>query len=260
MKLTITLILILLSFKVFAQRLNGVITDKFTGLPIKNVNITTATSTTFTSVTEKFSLLKVHVGDTIKFSYVGYKPYYLVLNKIYPDTIQVYLEQNSILLKNVTINGINGYRIDSIRRRKEFASVFAYKSSGLKNIFIPKSPYVSVPYSYNTALNSTASIASINLLSAIGLLNKNKAPASKLQKALLKDEDDDYIDHIFSKVRVSTITTLKGDCLSEFLSRYRPSIKELKNMTDYDLIFYIKKSYQEFIKSIKHEDHSLFIK
>lgn len=251
MNLSITLILALLSFQLSAQRLNGMVKDNFTNLSIKNVNIKTTSSTAFTSVNGKFSLSNIHIGDTIKFFCTGYRPYYLVLNKINTDTIFIYLEQNSILLKNVTINGINGYKEDSISRRKEFASVFAYKSPGLKDIFITRSPYTYAPYSYNTTLNSTTSIASINLLSAIGLLNKNKTPISKLQKALLKDEEYSYIDHVFSKVKISNVTSLKGDSLSEFINRYRPSIKELKNMTDYDLILYIKKNYKEFIKVYK---------
>jgi hypothetical protein len=260
MKFSITLIFILLSFKLFAQRLNGIVIDQLTNLPIQNVSIKITSPATFSSFTGKFGLSNVHIGDTIKFSCIGYKSYNLVLNKINGDTIRVYLEQNFILLKNVTINGINGYKADSIDKRKEFASAFNYRSPGLKDIFITKSPYAYVPNSYNIALNSTTSIVSINLLSAFSLLNKNKAPVSRLQKVLLKDEEDSYIDHVFSKVRVSKVTSLKGDSLSEFMNIYRPPIKELKKMTDYDLTFYIKKSYQEFIKTYKHEDHSPFIK
>ena len=247
-------------FQLFAQRLNGVVKDEFTNLPIQNVNIKTSSFATFTSITGKFSLLNAHIGDTIKCTYIGYKSYYLVLNKINTDTIYICLEQNSIFLKDVTINGINSYKMDSIKRRKEFASVFAHDSPALKDIFINKSAYTYTPYSYNTSLNNTTSIVSINILSVIGLLNKNNAPVSKLQKVLLKDEESSYIDHVFSKARVSKATSLTGDSLSEFMDRYRLSIKELKKMTDYDLMLYIRKNYKEFIKTYKYEDQSPFIK
>ena len=187
MKYLAVLILTLLSFKLFAQRLNGVVADKFTNQPIQNVNVQTISFATITSIGGKFSLPNIRMGDTIKFSCIGYRSYYVTFNKISTDTMLIYLEQDHILLKNVTINGVNGYKMDSINKRKEFAAIFAYKSSGFKNIFITKSPYVYTPYSYNTALNSTASIVSVNLLSVIGLLNKNKAPVSRLQKTLLKD-------------------------------------------------------------------------
>ena len=260
MKLSITLILILFSFQLFAQRLNGIVKDRLINIPVPNVSIKTASAITFTSIAGKFSVPNIHIGDTINFSCIGYKPYSLVVNNINTDTVLIYLEPSSILLKNVTVRSINGYKMDSISKRKEFASVFAHKSPGLKDIFITKPLYAYAPYSYNTALNSTASIVSINLLSAIGLLNKNNAPVSRLQKTLLKDEEDSYIDHVFSKARISAITSLKGDSLLAFIDRYRPSVKELKKMTDYDLTLYIKKNYKEFIQTYKHEDHSLFIK
>ncbi len=248
MKLLITLIIICSNFKLFAQQLNGVVKDKLTRLPIQNVSIKTALSTTFTSSSGKFSLHNTYIGDTVKITCIGYEPYYLLSNKIINDTILIYLEQNSILLKGVTINNKNGYKLDSIRRRKEFASVFARKSPALKDIFISKPVYSYTPNNYITAPNSTASIVSINVLSVIGLLNKNKAPVSKLQKVLLKEEEDNYIDHLFSKRKVTTITSLKNDSLIEFMNKYRPSAAELKKMNDYDLIMYIKKYYQEFIK------------
>ena len=250
----------LLSFQLFAQRLNGVVKDKSTNLPIPNANVKTLYSTTFTSIIGQFNFGNVHIGDTLKISYIGYKPYYLVLNKINTDTIHIYLEQIFILLKDVTIRGTNDYKMDSILNRKTFASVFGHKSSGLKDVFISKSPNADIPYSYNTAPNSTASIMSVNLLSVISLLNKNRVPVSKLQKVLLKDEEDSYVYHVFSKPKISSATSLRGDSLSDFMDRYRPTIKELKKMTDYDLTLYIKKSYKEFIKTYKHEDHSLFIK
>lgn len=247
MKLFITLLIILSPCHLFAQRLNGVVKDKFTNLPIQNVSIKTAQSVSFTSISGKFSLPKPPIGDTIKFSCIGYEPHYLVTYKINNDTIVVYLEQYSILLKSATVTAKNGYKMDSLKRRKEFAAVFAYKAPALKDIFISKSAYSNTPNNYISAPNSTASIVSINVLSVIGLLNKNKAPVSKLQKTLLKEEEDSYIDHQFSKRKVSTITSLKNDSLTEFMNRYRPSASALKKMTDYDLILYIKKYYQEFI-------------
>lgn len=246
MKFSIILLFIFSSFQLFAQRLNGVVKDKFTNLPIQNVSVTTKLSVSFTSISGTFSLPRPPIDDTIKFTCIGYQPHYLATYKINKDTILVYLEQYSILLKSATVTAKNGYKMDSLSRRKEFASVFAYKAPTFKDIFISKSAYANTPNNYITAPNSTASIVSINVLSVIGLLNKNKAPLSKLQKTLLKEEEDSYINHQFSKRKVSTITSLKNDSLTEFMNRYRPSAAALKKMTDYDLILYIKKNYQEF--------------
>ena len=246
-KLSIILLIVFSSFQLFAQRLTGIVKDKFTNLPIQNVSVKTEQSVSFTSISGRFSLPKPPIGDTIKFSCIGYEPNFLVTYKINNDTIVVYLEQYSILLKSASVTAKNGYKMDSLSRRKEFASVFAYKAPAFKDIFISKSAYSNTPNNYITAPNSTASIVSINILSVIGLLSKNNAPVSKLQKTLLKQEEDSYIDHQFSKRKVTTITSLKNDSLTEFMNRYRPSATALKKMTDYDMILYIKKNYQEFI-------------
>ncbi len=248
-KILLSLLLSLLSFQAYAQSINGVVKDKFTNLPISNVSVKTLSSLNFTSVSGRFSLNNIRIGDTIKFSCIGYQPHQLVVSKIISDTILVYLNQNSILLKSVTINHKNDYKSDSIRKRKEYAAMFTYKAPTIKDIFIPKSVYSNTPNNYINAPNSTASIVSINVLSVIGLLNKNNAPVSRLQKVLLKEEEDMYIDHVFSRKKVTTITSLKNDSLIEFINKYRPRAAELKKMNDYDLIMYIKKYYQEFIKS-----------
>ena len=101
---------------------------------------------------------------------------------------------------------------------------------------------------------------SINLLSVIDMLNKNKAPQSKLQKVLLKDEQDDYVDRFFSPERVSSITNLKGDSLQNFMNQYHPDIKKVKKMSDYDMVTYIKKSYADYLKSGSKQMASLFTK
>lgn len=44
-----------------------------------------------------------------------------------------------------------------------------------------------------------------------------------------------------------------GDSLQNFMNAYRPSIEEVKQMTDYQLLLYIKKSYDEFIKTYNPE-------
>ncbi len=106
-KVPITLLLIFSSFQLFAQRLNGVVKDKLTNLPIQNVSIKTPASLSFTSISGKFSLPGPPIGDTIKFSCIGYEPKYLVTYKINNDSLIVYLEQHAILLNNVTINAKN---------------------------------------------------------------------------------------------------------------------------------------------------------
>lgn len=109
------------------------------------------------------------------------------------------------------------------------------------------------------ATNSTASIVSVNLLSLVSLLSKkSNDPTSKLQQTLLKDEETAYVDRMFSKQKITTLTSLKGDSLLDFMDDYRPTIKQAKEMTDYEMMLYIKKSYAEFIKTYDASNRSPF--
>lgn len=182
------------------------------------------------------------------------------VSNVKTDTLPLLLKQKAIVLKEVTIRAKPDYRFDSIRNRKDYSSVFYYKTPGLKSIFIPKSLYTSVPTFPGIATNNTSSIVSLNLLQVVSLLTRNNAHVSKLQKTLLKNEENNYLDEVFSKQKVTAETGLKGDSLNSFMDRYRPSISEAKKMTPYDQIVYIKKSYAEFIKTYRNENSSPFIK
>jgi hypothetical protein len=206
----------------------------------------------------RFSLLKPALEDTIKVTCIGYKPYYFTLDlKNFTDTLLIALRPQSLILNQVNITGIYNYKSDSLRIRKEFGSVFNYKAPSLKDAFIKKS---SESNRYNTVSNNTSQILSVNVLSLIGLIGKNKTSLSKLQKTLQKDEEVKYIEHLFSKQKVIALTALKGDSLQAFMETYRPSLIQLKKMSGYDLMIYIKKSYNEFIKTYRHENTSPFKK
>jgi hypothetical protein len=252
MRLSILIFFIFVSNHVFSQQLIGLVIDEATKQPIKNARVTTSSYDTYTTSTGSFKLNGVRFGDTVTVTHLGYDLYCFKYGNCFKtDTMLILLKVASIALQEVRINGIRNYTLDSLNRRKEYAPFFAYKAPKFKDIFITKSPNVSTNYS--PFQNSTSTLVSVNLLSVIGLLSKNNAPVSKMQKQLLKDEEYNYVDHVFSREKVQFLTSLKGDTLESFMNEYRPSIKEAKQMTDYQLILYIKKSYDTFNKTYKHE-------
>jgi hypothetical protein len=252
MRLFILIIFVFLSNQVFSQHLTGYIIDNVTKRPIKNALVATSSKNTYTTSTGSFVLKNFHSGDTVIVSHLGYEAYYIKhSNRSKTDTLLISLKSSSIVLEEVRISGIRNYTLDSINRRKEYAAFFAYKAPKFKDIFITKSP--NVPTQYSPFQNSTSNLVSIDLLSVLGLLSKNNAPVPKMQKQLLKDEEYNYVDHIFSKEKVQSLTSMKGDSLQNFMNKYRPSIKELKQMTDYQLIIYIKKNYETFKNTCKPE-------
>jgi hypothetical protein len=249
MKFNYLFLLILISpHRIFAQQLSGTILDRQNGQPIIYASVYAAGSSSLTSFSGQFSLQGLHRGDTIKITCVGYRPYKRAYTGA--DTMLIYLQPGSIMLRDVNVKARHNFKLDSINLRKQYASVFGYKDN-FGDIFITRDPYEYVPNNYINAPNSTADIVSVNLLSVISLLNKNKAPVTKLQRTLLEDEESTYVDRRFSKEKITTITNLKGDSLQDFMNNYRPTITQVKKMTDYDLIRYIKKSYAEFIKTYK---------
>ncbi|MFD0940487.1 carboxypeptidase-like regulatory domain-containing protein [Pedobacter boryungensis] len=248
MKSFFILTLLLFSNQVFAQNVNGYVIDDITKLPIENVQVITENSTTFTSATGKFNLGILKNGAKISFRNVGYETYEVSITKeMLKDTLRISLKSSPINLNAVIIKGARNYKLDSLNLRKEYAKVFDYKAPRISDIFIQKSPSYKSPFA-NTNPNSTASIISLNVLQVFNLLGKNKTPVSKLKQTLLKDEDMNYVDHVFSKGKVELITHLKADSLQNFMQRYRPTIQEAKRLNEYEMILYIKKSYSEFIK------------
>ncbi len=250
-KILITFFFALFSLPAFAQKLSGIVLDRNTLLPVAHATAATRTQTVFTTVLGQFNLANVNKGDTVRISCVGYKPHLLVFAQPVSDTIRMYLEPNVTALKSVVIIGKRDPKADSLRLRKDFATVFEHKNATVKDAFITRDPYVYKPNDYITSTNNATTLVSVNLLSVLDLLNGNKAPVSKLQKTLLKEEEYDYIDRKFSKQKVTEITHLKGDSLQTFMDKYRPTSTEAKKMTDYEVMVYIKKCYGEFVKPEK---------
>jgi hypothetical protein len=257
MKITGLLLLLLLPLGIFAQNITGNVVDKNTGKPIAFATVSSSKYIVSTSADGKFSL-NVFPGDSIKISCIGYQKYSIGIGVAIPVLLTIYLQQTSILLQNVLVRLKRNPKIDSIRLRKQFAEVFNYQQPKFKDLFITVDPYKYVPYNYIDAPNSTADIVSINLLSVIGYLERNKDHTSKLQRVLVKDEETEYVDRRFSKQKISTLTNLEGDSLIDFMADYRPEIKQVKKMSDYDLILYIRASYADFIKTYDPKKRLIF--
>lgn len=252
MRLIILIFLVYLSDQLFAQQLIGLVLDEKTRKPIINAQVATSSYRTFTNATGSFSFNNVPFGEPITVNLMGYESYsFRYNNTSKSDTVLILLKISPIALKEVIVKGSRNYIQDSLKRRKDYASIFAYKATAFKDIFIPK--LANTPIHYSPFQNSTSSLVSVNLLSVISLLTKNKTATSKMQIKLLKEEEYQYVDHVFSGKKVQAITNLKGDSLKNFINAYRPSIEEVKQMTDYQLLLYIKKSYDEFIKTYKPE-------
>jgi hypothetical protein len=233
----------------FAQQLSGVVLDRSTLSPIPHTTITTSKYTTFTSARGIFTVYNLRRGDTIKITCVGYKSNFLVYWQKVTDTVPIYLEQSTTSLKSVVIIGKRQSNTDSVKLRKEFAPVFNYKGTAFKDVFMSNSSYIKPYNDFIWSTHSTATLVSVNLLQVMDWLGKNKSPTTKLQQVLLKDEQMNYVDQVFSKQKVVELTHLKGDSLQNFMDEYRPSAGAARTMSDYEMMIYIKRCYGKFSKS-----------
>ena len=231
-----------------AQDLKGTIKDKHSGDFLIGVSIKVASHSAHSDGYGKFTLSGIKLGDTIIFSSIGYSEEKYIVGNSNLDNLVINMEQTSILLDEVKINSLRNYKADSLKFREEFAKTFNYSKSKFKDIFITKNYSSNFPRHPNQASNSTASLISVDVLSVISMLGKKRNPQSKLQQKLIKEEEERYLDNTFSKRKVQNLTGLTGDSLQTFMQLYRPNIDTAKYMSDYDIILYIKKSYQEYIK------------
>ena len=261
MKLRLVLVLLLFPLQLLAQRIDGVVLDKVTHRPVAFATVVAANSITATNADGRFSIPNIAPGDSLKITCIGYKVYKTGIAFPTQNIITIYMVPASILLNDVVVKSKHDPKLDSARVRKEFAAAFAYKRPTFKDMFITVDPYKYTPDGYIHAGNSTASLVSVNLLSLVNLLSKkSNDPNSKLQQTLLRDEETEFVDRTFSKQKIRLLTNLKGDSLLDFMDAYRPTIKQTKKMTDYEMVLYIKKSYADFINTYSAEKHSPFAK
>jgi len=249
MKIYLLFLLIISTAKISAQQINGQVLDYNTKLPIDNVVITYGQQTIITTCSGKFSFQKKASLEIIGFKKLGYQDYNLNLASNFKD-FTVYLKQSSINLDDVPVFSKRDYLADSLKMRKEFANVFAYKAPSLKDVVVKKGLRYPT-FGSNLVSNSTSSIVSFDVLKTIGLLTKNKSSISKLKKVQLKEEETKYIARRFDEEKIASITKLEGDYLQSFIQKYRPSGAEIRKMNDYQILMYVKKSYSEFIKPNK---------
>jgi len=246
MRIFILFAFLLCYHQLSAQNLKGFVKDASTRLPIQNAQIITAKTTIWSDKAGEFNLVNVGVGEKIVVRVFGYEILEsIVSSKMLSESAHFYLQQSTFALKEVEIQTKRNYKTDSLRLRKEYAAVFAYKTPDFTDMFVKVDPNYRSPFA-NVNPNSTASILKFNALSAFSLFGKKNKSKSKFKSILEKGEEANYVNHLFSKEKVQEFTPLKGEDLEKFMNKYRPSILELKKMTGYELVQYIKKSYAAY--------------
>jgi hypothetical protein len=214
-------LLVIFTSTAVAQRqwLNGYLQDSTTHFPIAGGTVKNA-NTNRSALTDNkgFFRLEVAPNDVLYAFGPSYRFDTLTYSMLFKDTVTIYLAPSGVVLPTITVSSQDSrYKMDSIERRKVFEENMGNKVSTV------------------SGNNSSAFGVGINLDRLFKNKDKNKR---KYEKSFIETEEQAYIDYRFSPQLVAYYTGLKGDDLRDFLYRYTPSYKWLREHPTNDAVFY----------------------
>jgi hypothetical protein len=208
----------------------GYVKDSSTQRPLANVLVSDEFANILTHTDGKgYFNINLKDGQIIFFDAPDYHYDTLRLATMTPDTVTVYLAQlpNELAAVTVTTKGYSKYQQDSIKRRQAFVD-----DAGPKTPTFAKS-------------NTDAGLA-VNLDM---LLKKKERDRKNAYKEFDKIEQSNYVDARFPRDLVASYTGLRGDELSNFIEKYRPSYKWLRShATDDDVFYYINEKLKDYMR------------
>jgi hypothetical protein len=172
----------------------------------------------------------VSENDSIWFSYLNKPtPKFAVKTILNKENFDVSLHVTASDLKEVRITPPN-YHLDSLQNRLDNAKIFNFQKPGI-----------------GSSLDMTTGGVGLDLDEFINMFQfrRNKRMLA-FQRQLLKEEEDKYIDHRFSRALVIRLTRLHGEQLDTFMKIYRPTVEFVATTTDYEFQDYIKKCFSHY--------------
>jgi hypothetical protein len=187
---------------------------------------------TITDSTGRFSL-HVNDDDSIWFSYLNKPtPKYPVRTITNTYNFEILLHVNVSELKPVSVMPPS-YKRDSVQNREDYARAFNFRKP-----------------SFGTSINpGSGAGVGLDINELINMFNfrKNRRMLA-FQERLLREEEESYIYHRFSRSLVIRLTGLRGKDLDSFMVKYKPSLEFVQYSTDYEFQSYIKTSYQRYLR------------
>ena len=177
----------------------------------------------------RFSII-VPENDSIWFSYLNKPtPKFAVNGILNKENFEISLHVTSTDLKEVKITPPNYYR-DSVQNRLDYAKAFNFQKPGI-----------------GSSINTATGGVGLDLDEFINMFQfqRNKR-MNAFKQQLLKDEQERYVDHRFSRALVIRLTGLHGAPLESFMRIYRPTVEFVATTTDYEFQDYIKKCYSHY--------------
>lgn len=178
--------------------------------------------------------ISVPRNDSIWFSLIGKSTMKYAVDTINNmDNFNVMIHVYATQLPEVKVRN-SYYKLDSLQNRQDYAKIFNYKkpSIGLSN---------------NPNYNPGGLTVGFDLDQLINMFRtKRNRSLEALQKRLIEQEHDKYIDHRFSKAFVRKITKLQSPELETFMAYYRPPYETLVLLNDLELGYLIEQSFEQY--------------
>jgi len=234
-------LLILLSASSFVSgqvRVSGTVYDLSKKIGLEAVSVlSTSGSGTMTDKAGKYTLV-VKETDSIWFSYLNRPtPKYPVESIQNFDNFEISLHVAITTLPEIRIMPRN-YRRDSLQNRLDYAKAFDFQKPGVGSVL-------------SVGPNGGAGL-DINEFINMFKFRRNRRMLA-FQDRLLREEEDRFIDHRFSRALIIKLTQLRGADLDTFIARYRPTAEFTEFSTDYEFQSYIKNCFLHYERLKKLE-------
>ena len=214
--------------------INGTVYDISAHKPLEAVAvISTSGRGTITDSLGRYSLT-VKLNDSVYFKLLNKETMRYPVDTIKnTDAFNIMIHVRAVDLPDVKVRNSN-YRFDSIQNRKDYAKYFEFKKPTIR-------------LSNNPGYNPGGVTVGLDLDEFINMFRfKRTRSLESLQKRLVQQEQDKYIDHRFSKQFVRKITKLSSPELEKFMQLYRPTYDFVVVLNELELGYYIEKCYEQY--------------
>jgi hypothetical protein len=217
-------------------QINGAVYDSTRLVPVPAVKVrSTRGLLTFTDSLGRY-LINVAPDDSIAFTYMDKSTQYFPVRKItYPQqfdiSLRVRVYDRYQTLNEVVVIG-KTYKQDSVENRERYAKTFGASRGG------------ATISSYNASLGEAPGLDPNELINMFRFRrNKN---LKSLQKRLLDEEQEKYVNYRFNKRLVRTLTGFEGEMLEAFMKEYRPTYDFTAITNEYEFDQYVIDAAHEF--------------
>lgn len=178
-------------------------------------------------------LIIVRPTDSIWFSLIGKSTLKFPVDTISnTDNFNISIHLRATDLPEVKVRN-NYYRYDSMMNRKDYAKIFDFKKPTLR--VVPNNNY------------SPGASIGFDLDEIINMFRfKRNNSIMALQKRLIEQEQEKYVNSRFSKAFIRKITKLTSPDLDSFMLRNKPEYTFLQQVNDLELGYWVQKKYEQY--------------